>query len=261
MYKKKKIKREVAEVMMSISEVAGYLWEYGWAERNAGNISVNITSLTGNVSIHEEDVPHFDLDAAYPQIANEIIIISGTGTRMRNVAVNPFGNLLIVKMNQTGTGYYVLSPLWKKKIIVSPTTELDTHLSIQEMFLISGSRNKVVLHAHVTELIALTHIPEFCKTKKINDVVFSMHPETSMFIPEGVEFIPFLKPGTKEIANATVNALKNRNIAIWEKHGVFAAGPDIQEAFDSLDILAKAVSIYFICKSAGIEPSGLKSVQ
>ena len=28
-----------------ICEVAGYLWEKGWAERNGGNISVNITEL------------------------------------------------------------------------------------------------------------------------------------------------------------------------------------------------------------------------
>ena len=28
-----------------IAEVAGYLWTRGWAERNGGNISVNVTTL------------------------------------------------------------------------------------------------------------------------------------------------------------------------------------------------------------------------
>jgi rhamnulose-1-phosphate aldolase len=28
-----------------IAEVAGYLWQNGWAERNGGNITVNITEL------------------------------------------------------------------------------------------------------------------------------------------------------------------------------------------------------------------------
>ena len=28
-----------------VAEVAGYLWERGWAERNGGNISVNVTGL------------------------------------------------------------------------------------------------------------------------------------------------------------------------------------------------------------------------
>jgi len=26
-----------------VAEVAGYLWEKGWAERNGGNITVNVT--------------------------------------------------------------------------------------------------------------------------------------------------------------------------------------------------------------------------
>ena len=28
-----------------IAEVAGYLWQNGWAERNGGNITVNVTDL------------------------------------------------------------------------------------------------------------------------------------------------------------------------------------------------------------------------
>jgi rhamnulose-1-phosphate aldolase len=257
MYKGKKIKREVTETILSISEVAGYLWENGWAERNAGNISVNISHYAGKQTIRDKNYPHFDLDCKYPDMAGELLIVSGTGTRMRDLAVNPIENLLIIQIDKTGEGYSVLSPLRKNKSLVMPTSELSTHLSVHEMFLKTGSKNKVVLHSHVTELIALTHITEFCDTNGINDLIFGMHPETMMFIPGGVEFIPFLKPGTKEIAEATVNALNKRDIAIWEKHGVFAAGPDIIEAFDMLDILAKAVSIYFMCRNAGYDPKGL----
>ena len=35
------LKREIDK----IAEVAGYLWTNGWAERNGGNITVNITHL------------------------------------------------------------------------------------------------------------------------------------------------------------------------------------------------------------------------
>ena len=37
-------KKLMAEIER-IAEVAGYLWTKGWAERNGGNISVNITNL------------------------------------------------------------------------------------------------------------------------------------------------------------------------------------------------------------------------
>ncbi len=258
MHKGKKVKKEVTETILAISEVAGYLWESGWAERNAGNLSVNISHYAGRQTINDKNYQHFDLDTKYPDLAGEVLIVSGTGTRMRDLAVNPIGNLLIIKIDTSGYGYFVLAPVIKNKSKVMPTSELATHLSVHEMFLKTGSKNKVVLHSHVTELIALTHIPEFCNTDRINDLIFGMHPETRMFIPGGVEFIPFLKPGTKEIAGATVNALNKRDLAIWEKHGVFAAGPDIIEAFDTLDILAKAVSIYFMCRNAGYDPKGIQ---
>ena len=31
------------EEVEKVAEVAGYLWQKGWAERNGGNITVNIT--------------------------------------------------------------------------------------------------------------------------------------------------------------------------------------------------------------------------
>ena len=33
----------LAREVNKVAEVAGYLWEKGWAERNGGNITVNIT--------------------------------------------------------------------------------------------------------------------------------------------------------------------------------------------------------------------------
>ena len=35
----------LAAVVEQIAEVAGYLWEKGWAERNGGNITVNVTEF------------------------------------------------------------------------------------------------------------------------------------------------------------------------------------------------------------------------
>ena len=33
----------LAREVNKVAEVAGYLWEKGWAERNGGNITINIT--------------------------------------------------------------------------------------------------------------------------------------------------------------------------------------------------------------------------
>ena len=36
---------ELAKEVNKVAEVAGYLWQKGWAERNGGNITINITEL------------------------------------------------------------------------------------------------------------------------------------------------------------------------------------------------------------------------
>ena len=33
----------LAREVNKVAEVAGYLWEKGWAERNGGNITINVT--------------------------------------------------------------------------------------------------------------------------------------------------------------------------------------------------------------------------
>ena len=35
----------LAREVNKVAEVAGYLWQKGWAERNGGNITVNITEF------------------------------------------------------------------------------------------------------------------------------------------------------------------------------------------------------------------------
>jgi len=37
--------KNLKEQLDEVAEIAGYLWEKGWAERNAGNISINISVL------------------------------------------------------------------------------------------------------------------------------------------------------------------------------------------------------------------------
>ena len=42
-------------VVDQIAEVTGYLWQKGWAERNGGNITVNITEFVDDETVNEEN--------------------------------------------------------------------------------------------------------------------------------------------------------------------------------------------------------------
>lgn len=40
-----KYNRQLTERIAEVAEVAGYLWQKGWAERNGGNISYNLSLI------------------------------------------------------------------------------------------------------------------------------------------------------------------------------------------------------------------------
>lgn len=247
-------------VIRETAEIAGYLWQRGWAERNAGNISVNITDVMLSEFPVVVSSICITLSTKYPKLAGNYFLVTGTGKRMRDLARKPIKNALIIKLNEDASGYYIISQNTDCESL-RPTSELPTHLGIHQMIAERGSSEKVVMHTHATELIALTHCKEFCNPKALNKIVWDMHPETIMFVPKGIGFVPYLLPGSLDIAEETIKALQHHDVALWEKHGVFAIGKNVADTFDLIDILAKSARIYFLCRSADIVPDGFREKQ
>jgi rhamnulose-1-phosphate aldolase len=124
-----------------------------------------------------------------------------------------------------------------------------------------GSTEKVVMHTHAHELVTLTHAKEFCDQDVLNKLLWSMHPETMIFVPKGVGFVPYLLPGSAGIATETIKSLQNHDVTLWEKHGVIAIGKSVADTFDLVDILAKSARIFFLCRSANIVPDSFTDDQ
>lgn len=248
------LKKTVSE----ITDTAHYLWERGWAERNAGNISVNVTGLLSKKELELlfNSSTIRPLQVGYSSLADQIISVTSAGSRMRDLAKNPWDHLCILKIDASGTHF----KQWPEKNR-EPTSELPTHLTVHDMLIRTKSPAKALVHTHATELIALTQIRKFCSTEELNRLLWSMHPETILFIPEGLGFIPYEIPGTSGIADATAKALENHPVSLWEKHGILATGTTVTDAFDLIDLLTKSARIYFMVKSAGYEPEGLTDKQ
>ena len=244
-------------IVDEIAVTAGYIWDRGWAERNAGNLSVNVTNLftQPEFDIFEDSIIR-PLPFKCPSLSEQILMVTTSGSRMRDISKNSWDYLCLLKIDTGGDRFRQ----WPD-IGCAATSEIPTHLAVQNMLMQTNSTSRVLLHAHTTELIALTQIRELCAADALNHLLWSMHPECHLFIPGGVAFIPYDLPGTSDIALASVNALKDRSIALWEKHGVLSSGPTVTEAFDNLDLITKAARIYFLVKSTGHEPEGLTSKQ
>ncbi len=247
-------------IVRDLKDVSSYIWQRGWAERNAGNISINISEEFGDERIDVESCPCLQLVKAYPTLANKRFLITGTGKRMRDLARKPMLNTLFIQLNNDGNAYWILSQKTGAELFL-PTSELPAHLGIHQMIAERRSCEKVVMHTHATELIALTQSEEFCNQKTLNHILFGIHPETIVFVPKGIGFVPYTLPGTEEIAIATLHAFADHDVALWEKHGVFAIGRNVGDTFDVIDILAKSAAIFFTCRSANIMPDGFTEEQ
>lgn len=236
-----------------IAEVAGYLWEKGWAERNGGNISVDVTELT---SEEERMLPALAgpliLPEAVPALCGRIFYVTGTGKRMRYVCREPWANGSLIRIGADGASYDILATQ-----PVRPTSELPSHLLMHNYLRSAGKDTKVVLHTHPTDLIGLSHCKPFLDGKRLTRLLWSMIPECRLIVPRGIGIVPYEIPGTVELARATVEQLKSHDVVCWEKHGILAVGEDVIECFDAIDTLSKSAQIYFSARMAGYEPEGL----
>lgn len=247
---------QLQQRIQDVAKVAGYLWQKGWAEANAGNISVDVTEHIHNHSLNAVQNSKFELSRQYPELAGRFLLVSGSGTRMRDVAKNPPRNLCIIRISEQADSYQIV---WGGGAApnLRPTSELPSHLTIHQQFRRQGLSSKAIVHTHPDELVAITHIPEFADQEKLNTVLLSMHPETIIAHPGGVGLVSYTLPGTDDLARATIAALERRTTVIWQQHGCLATGADVFEAFDRIDTLVKAAHIFFLCKQAGYLPEGL----
>ena len=221
------------------AEVAGMLWAKGWAERNGGNIVINISDdVDENIRGLPPLVTPVALGTRMGNIAGAYFYCKGSGCRMRDLARKPMDNGCIIRIGAEGDTYEIIAckP-------IQPTSELPSHLAIHNYLAGTGCGKKASLHTHPTELVALSHVEELCDTERMNETLWAMIPETRLFCPKGLGFLPYAEPGSRELADGTLRLIEQHDAILWEKHGVIAVGTDVMDAFDTVDILNKAAHI------------------
>ena len=240
-------------VVNQIAEVAGYLWQKGWAERNGGNITVNITEFVDDgIKALPAIAPVRQIGKVLPHLKGKYFYAKGTGKRMRDLARDPMGNGSVIRICDDCASYEIIADQ-----PVLPTSELPSHLALQDYLLGTGSCYKATLHTHPIELVAMSHIGRFLNTDELTRVLWSMIPETLAFAPLGIGVVPYALPGSIALADATLEQIKSHDVVLWEKHGTVSVGTDIMDAFDQTDVLCKAANIYMCARNMGSEPVGM----
>ena len=245
------------EEIEKIAEVAGYLWQNGWAERNGGNITVNITAF---VDKEIRELPAISevkpIGVTLPHLKGSYFYCKGTGKRMRDLARQPMRNGSVIRILDDCSSYVIIADE-----AVMPTSELPSHLTVHNHLIEKGSPYTATVHTHPIELVAMSHSKKFLEKDVLTNILWSMIPETKAFCPLGLGIIPYQLPGSVELADATLHELDDYDVVLWEKHGVFAQGLDVMDAFDQIDVLSKSAKIYINARCMGFEPEGMSQEQ
>ena len=100
---------KLAKVIAEVAETAGYLWEKGWAERNGGNITVNVTDcVDGQIKNAEPISEPKPIGMTLPHLKGCYFLCKGTNRRMRDLARKPLDNSSIIRICDDCASYVIV---------------------------------------------------------------------------------------------------------------------------------------------------------
>ncbi|EGJ1648985.1 rhamnulose-1-phosphate aldolase [Salmonella enterica] len=225
-------------------------WLKGWDERNGGNLTLRLdeVDIAPFTADFEEKPRYIALSQPMPLLANTPFIVTGSGKFFRNVQLDPSANLGVVKIDSEGAGYHILWGLTHNAV---PTSELPAHfLSHCERIKATHGKDRVIMHCHATNLIALTYVLEN-NTALITRKLWEGSTECLVVFPDGVGILPWMVPGTDEIGQATAQEMQKHSLVLWPFHGVFGSGPTLDETFGLIDTAEKSAEVLVKIYSMG----------
>lgn len=225
---------QIDNILHELGEAGKKLAEMGAAEGAAGNISVCLREPQ-DVSAFFPQVETIELPHHVPELAGMMLVVSGSGRRLREIADAPLANLACVTVEQGGcNGKLFTSPQRKFQRV---TSEFNSHLGVHADRMREGKVSlHAVLHAQPIYLTALSHRAEYQDEKTLNRRLLRWQPETIANMPEGIGIVPFLMPGSAQLVVETKLALRTHQIVVWARHGVMArADESILHALDLIE--------------------------
>ncbi len=238
-----------APFLKEFEKTASNMYRLGWDERNGGNISYLLKEeeVAEYLDIHHviRDIPlagvHQSSFDASP-LAGKYFLVTGTGKYLKNVEGDPENNAGIFRVAKDGKSVELL---WGYKDGGRFTSELPAHLMSHMARLAVDPENRVVMHCHPTNTLAMTYIHPLDE-KSFSHTLWQMSTECIVVFPEGVGVLPWMLCGTDEIGIATAKKMHNFRIILWTNHGIYGVGKTLDEAFGLIETVEKAATIYNI---------------
>lgn len=232
-----------APFVKEMCDTTANMYRLGWDERNGGNISYLLDE--------NEVAEYLDLNNVIrtiptsfdaPELIGKIFIVTGTGKYFKNVEKDPENNLGIIRIAKDGT---TAELLWGYSDGGKFTSELPAHLMSHRTRLKVDPENRVVMHSHPTNTLAMNYVHPLDE-KKLTHTLWEMCTECIVVFPDGVGVLPWMLCGTNEIGEATAEKMKEFRLVIWGMHGIYGAGKTMDETFGLIETVEKAAQIYML---------------
>jgi len=247
---------ELDEILASIGEGGTRIATIDAAEGAAGNISVCIgwpIEIRRRFPVTEE----IRLPQPAPHLAGRLMIVTGSGRRLRDIAADPAANLGVVRVGDDGTGGMLhTSP---RRLFDRLTSEWNSHLAVHDDTVArTGTNFHAVVHAQPPHLTYLSHLPAYRDETSLSRRLLRWEPETIINLPAGIGVLPFMLPGSQTLMEANVESLRRHRIVLWSKHGVMSRSDiSVTRAVDRLEYAETAARYEHMDLANGERAEGL----
>ncbi|MCX8023612.1 MAG: class II aldolase/adducin family protein [Thermanaerothrix sp.] len=247
---------DLDELLTAMGKVGKRLSEIDASEGSAGNISICVR-WSVEPRRYFPLIEPIDLPQPVPELAGAVFLVTGSGRRLREIIEDPVSNIGCLIVNDDGrTGMLYTS---YTRLFQRLTSEFNSHLAVHyDQVLRTGTNFHAIVHAQPPYLTFLSHIPRYNDVNYLNRHLLRWQPETIVQLPEGIGFVPFHVPGSAELMQATVEALRTHRIVIWAKHGVMARSDvSVKRASDRIEYAETAARYEYMNLTVGEQGNGL----
>lgn len=232
-----KVLSSVEQILQAMGQAGRRLDHMAAVEAGAGNISFSTSEKLDVEAVFPDACPGVALPWKVPALAGRTVFVTGSGCRLREVADAPCANVSAFVIDEGGeTGTWFTHPT---KVFIKPTSEFNSHLAVHnDQTARRGVQQQTVIHAQPPYLVQLSHQADINNTEAFNRRILRWEPETIVQVPAGIRVLEFMVPGSQELMENTVAALRDHIIALWSKHGVMVRSDlDPLSAVDKIEYL------------------------
>lgn len=163
-----------APFVQEMMQTTANMYRLGWDERNGGNISYMLDEKeVGEYLDLTKVIRTIPTGFDAKPLIGKIFIVTGTGKYFKNVQFDPENNLGIIRIAEDGT---TAELLWGYSDGGRFTSELPAHLMSHMARLSVDPENRIVMHCHPTNTLAMNYIHELDE-KKITHTLWEMCTE------------------------------------------------------------------------------------